>query len=201
PINNGRTPLHAAAFNDHPETVKLLLVYVEDTKKQDIRGKTPADLARNKGLYGLANIINDTISMATPVSNETMWVAAETGCLAFVNKALNMGGIEVNWRNLDRSGYTALHAAARFNHPAIVAALIFAGADMDIGGNYDQTPLHLAIYAGNTDVVSILLDQGADPNIARYEGSTPLHVAARYNETAIAQLLIQDGANTRKQDD
>ncbi|CAL4135839.1 unnamed protein product [Meganyctiphanes norvegica] len=93
-------------------------------------------------------------SSTTTLSGLTMWKAAKKGVLAFVNKAL-ASGTYVDWQNNNRSNYTALHVAARFNHPAVVKALLDACADKDLQSDGGMTAVYVASLYGNTDVVSI----------------------------------------------
>ena len=90
-------------------------------------------------------------------------------------------------------GRTPLHHAAWLSSPAVVEALLAAGADLEgrsesqeIHYSYrpsDQTPLHWAARAGAPAVVETLLAAGADVNARDREGSTPLHVAAAWAPT------------------
>jgi ankyrin repeat protein len=56
-----------------------------------------------------------------------------------------------------------LMAAARGGNPAVILALLQAGAERDARDTeYDQTALHLAARAGNVDAARALLEAGAD---------------------------------------
>jgi peptidoglycan/LPS O-acetylase OafA/YrhL len=64
--------------------------------------------------------------------------------------------------------------AACSNHPAVVAAVIDAGADVNARGGLGDTTLHEAVAYGRDEAVQVLLDRGADPRIANRSGRTPL---------------------------
>jgi hypothetical protein len=64
--------------------------------------------------------------------------------------------------------------AACSNHPAVVAALLGAGADVNRRGGLGDTTLHDAVAYGRDEAVAVLLDRGADPRIANRSGRTPL---------------------------
>merc|ERR1711965_843426 len=53
----------------------------------------------------------------------------------------------------DSDGYTALMAAAFFNHPAVVRRLLRAGADTAARSAHGKTALQLAKEKGNTECV------------------------------------------------
>jgi hypothetical protein len=69
---------------------------------------------------------------------------------------------------------TMLAWAACSNHPAVVAAVLDAGADVNARGGLGDTTLHEAVAYGRDEAVAVLLDRGADPRIANRSGRTPL---------------------------
>ncbi len=91
-------------------------------------------------------------------------------------------------------GTTALHHAAHLNQPAIVEALLAAGADAKTTNRYGVTPLSLAVENGSVPVVRALLDAGADANAALPGNETVLMTAARSGNPDVIRLLIARGA-------
>ena len=101
---------------------------------------------------------------------------------------------------------TPLHAAARSNeNPAVVEALLTAGADIGARNDLGETPLHEAARSnGNPAVVEVLLAAGADMGTRGgvRDGSTPLHEAARSNENpAVVEALLTAGADIGARND
>ena len=92
----------------------------------------------------------------------------------------------------------ALHEAALDDDPAVLQALLDAGADPNakVDGD-DLTPLHYAAaFNQNLAVSQALLDAGADVNAKTYLDVTPLHGAAQHNENpAVLQALLDAGAD------
>jgi ankyrin repeat protein len=75
----------------------------------------------------------------------------------------------------DKSGYSALHYAARNNHLNICQYLISNGAQLNLKTHSCQsTPLHRAAYMGHSSIVKYLLEMGADPFIVDYENKMPI---------------------------
>ena len=70
---------------------------------------------------------------------------------------------------------TPLHQAAESsNDPAIVEAMVDAGADPNVRDEFGQAPLHWAAeYSENAAVIAALLDGGAVPNAQNAYGQTP----------------------------
>ncbi|WP_261836989.1 ankyrin repeat domain-containing protein [Vibrio ishigakensis] len=97
--------------------------------------------------------------------------------------------------------HTALLVAARNGNYEIAKALLDAGADQTIPGNYMAAiPLHKAAYFGRADMLKLLsqyegFDEVKDamgPN----NGYTPLHDAIWHGHTEAAKVLIEAGADT-----
>ncbi len=82
-----------------------------------------------------------------------------------------------------------------------VQALLAAGADPNIKGEYGHTALTLAARNGHRDVVKALLAQDADPNIKDQQGNTALIIAARNGYVAIVQALLAQGADPNVQNE
>eukprot|EP01104_Vermistella_antarctica_P013343 TRINITY_DN4017_c0_g1_i1.p1 TRINITY_DN4017_c0_g1~~TRINITY_DN4017_c0_g1_i1.p1 ORF type:complete len:423 (-),score=86.38 TRINITY_DN4017_c0_g1_i1:104-1372(-) len=90
----------------------------------------------------------------------------------------------------DRSGATALHAAAYSGHLECVRVLLEHGADVDATYNFKETPLHLASKEGHATCVRLLSEKGASVYAEDRWGDTPLHLASRYGRTSALQELL-----------
>lgn len=102
--------------------------------------------------------------------------------------------------NAEFWGGTPLHLAAAYGKWPAVAALLDAGAGIDIVAGDGNTPLGYALsrvlFQPNLDTIALLLDRGADPNAPIYSQDTPLHVVA---DPAVAALFIAHGADVNAQ--
>lgn len=133
--------------------------------------------------------------------------------------ALLARGVDVNARC--GNGETALHAAARANHWALVDRLLDAGACIDardaVAG---RRPLDVAIYTWgrqvtvtaylihsdrlakavvrhDMDTVAFLLACGVSPNMTTEAYGTPLHVTVRHKQyRMMATILSSDRCRT-----
>ena len=93
---------------------------------------------------------------------------------------------------------TPLHYAAGSNpNPAVIEALLKAGADPVARTKRKDTPLHLAAGSNpNPAVIETLLKAGANLMARNRDKETPLHWAAEYNENpAVIEALTRAGAN------
>jgi hypothetical protein len=100
---------------------------------------------------------------------------------------------------------TLLHVATDWpghfpNGPAVVAALVAAGTDVNgrFTGPHAETPLHWAASSDDVAVLDALLDAGADINAggAVSGGGTPLADATAFGQWQAARRLIERGART-----
>lgn len=94
-------------------------------------------------------------------------------------------------------GFTPLHFAAFFGHPAAAQLLLDRGAEVDALGRgwMTGTALHSAVARSHADVVRMLLAAGADPNVRQSGGGTPLHAAAGNGDVASVDALLSAGAD------
>ena len=88
-------------------------------------------------------------------------------------------------------------AAAYYENPVVLLALLDAGANIEAGPGKRPTALHgAAAFNYNPAVVRALLDAGSNPDAKGSDGITPLHLAAEGNPNpAVAQALLDAGAN------
>lgn len=97
-------------------------------------------------------------------------------------------------------GFTPLHFAAFFGHPASAKLLIERGAELGARSTnrefaFDATPLHSASAAGQREVCEVLLDAGADVNAVQHGGYTALLDAAANGNTELVDFLLERGAD------
>lgn len=119
-------------------------------------------------------------------------------------------GLNTNVKAKDEDSKTPLMVAAVYNRPAIVEALLKAGADIEAGSRCDRsrnsigkTPLmYAAGYNPNPEVVELLVKSGADIEArTKYNGQTPLMFAARWSPSpTVIEVLLKAGANAKVKD-
>ncbi len=95
-------------------------------------------------------------------------------------------------------GFTALHLAAFFAQPEIVAVLLERGADpRAVAKNVSMvTPLHSAAAGRSVEVARLLLRHDVDVNARQQGGWTAIHAAALRGDTEFVRLLLARGAST-----
>lgn len=125
-------------------------------------------------------------------ANERLWLAAETGDLSGLCKALAPGGREVpsNVDSRSLNGWTALHLAAHAGHMDVVSELLRASADIEATTQGGLSSLHVACQRGHLGVVQVLLGHGCDVGQQTAHGETALHLASAQGHVAILQILL-----------
>ena len=126
-------------------------------------------------------------------------MAAGAGDLAAV-KLFVQAGVDkegqaiVHLAGIGRSR-TALHAAARGGHRAVVTYLLGQGASVSSTDGNGDTPLHAAVEAGNLLMVRELVGQGASVDAKNTASETPLHFAVTLGNLLIVKYLEGQGAD------
>jgi hypothetical protein len=103
----------------------------------------------------------------------------------------------------DYYGNTALTriTAGKYVDPALVTALLQAGAPVNAKDEKGKTALMYSVENAHAPVVHILLRAGADPNLQeKNHGYTALMYAVQNNEVDIVRLLINWGLDRSLQD-
>jgi truncated hemoglobin YjbI len=137
---------------------------------------------------------NDPSLMARRSAGRSlMHFASGAGCLGVVESLLRLG---MDANTLDNGGHTPLYSVANGcgsdSGPAIVRALIHAGADVNASGGVTRTtPLHMAARRGFMGIAETLLDCGAAAGAIDIKGDTPLQRALNCRKKDVAGMLAE----------
>ncbi|XP_035664185.1 serine/threonine-protein phosphatase 6 regulatory ankyrin repeat subunit B-like [Branchiostoma floridae] len=91
-------------------------------------------------------------------------------------------GMDVDAKDEDDHGCTALHHAAKAGHCPAIELLLDRGAKIDAINTKGMTALHYAAMNCHCAAIALLLDQGADVEIWDHDCRTALHFAASSDE-------------------
>ncbi len=117
--------------------------------------------------------------------------ASGAGCLDVVMALLQLG-TDPNIQ--DHGGHSPLYCVANEcgteTGSRIVAALVRAGADVNVSGGVTRaTPLHMAARRGHLEIAQVLLDCGAAVDVQDRKSETPLQRAINCRRPTIVKLL------------
>jgi ankyrin repeat protein len=82
----------------------------------------------------------------------------------------------VNLHARSKCGDTLFHVAVERNNIAEIRYLFESGLNINLQGDFMETPLHLAAHRGNQNLFNQLLKMGADPDIRDSSGRRPRDV-------------------------
>jgi ankyrin repeat protein len=106
----------------------------------------------------------------TAIDSSTPWMAASEGNLPLLRSSLDTLGLAATAQ--DETGYAIIHAAAAYNHMAIIKWLLDQGVNVDVVDQEGDGVLH---FAGNAATAQFLVIQGqADPALLNAAGKTAL---------------------------
>ena len=215
PEPDGTTPLMRAVREDKSAEVDRLLRAGADVKVANRYGVSALSLAC---LSGNAAVIEKLLKAgadpnSTGAESETpLMTVAHSGNVEAA-KVLVAHGAKVDARETWH-GETALMWAAAQSHPAMIAALIAAGADVNAVSTVVHwerqntaeprekwlppggfTPLMFAARENCVECVKVLAEHGANLNLADPDGITPMVNSIINGHYDVAELLLEKGGD------
>jgi ankyrin repeat protein len=201
----GATPLAEAVKLADARIVKMLLDAGAGVEGANQDGQTALMLAIKTGELPLVEMLvkaGANVNVVEKFENQTplMWAATAPKNAGEMTKLLLSKGanvkpraLYVDWPNQLSSeprgqyrpvgGLTALLYASRNGCYDCAAALIGAGADVNVPTPEGVTPLMIALDNNHNDIANLLLDRGANPHVADWWGRTALFIAIDIKES------------------
>ena len=183
--NDGRTPLHVVVHGDQPAAVLALLEAGADPALRDDAG-----------------------NLADPTTCEHWGKAVffATADADVIARCLEAGADPISpVEAAAQHRASLLHfVSAHARDPAVITALVEAGADVNARDVWRFTPLHSAAENATPSAVQALVQAGADVNaplrsfgrgLDSRGGRTPLHIAASNPKPEVAAALLEAGAD------
>merc|ERR1712179_805983 len=190
----GYTALHAAAENNRPQMIPLILDAGADINRATYDATfTALHHALANGHFDCARVLIDrgadvNLLNEAGVFGSSLHYAIIKDSEEFVKLILSKGG-DVNL--CSGQGFTPIYQASMANQPSIVKILLEAGADPNVPDEDDLTPLHVAARDGCGEVALILVKAGADLKAKNNEGKTASQLADYVNEQEMKNFLLK----------
>jgi ankyrin repeat protein len=209
---NGRTPLHiAASLPDGLPAVRALLDAGAKLDTADMFGRTPFLEAAGKASLETLRLLIAKGADAKAVDkasagammdaidvNDVDRVALLLKAGADPNSSNTFAG-KVRHGDIALTKLTPLTLAATHGSPAIVKALLAAGAKVETKDGRGMTPLMAAVATDRSDpeVVRMLLAAGANPKADDGHGETVADWARKMNRPAVMKAVLAAGATAK----
>jgi ankyrin repeat protein len=195
------SPLMEAAAGNHVQAVRMLLDAGADIHVTRQGGANPLLLAIESGKMEVCELLHERGLQIDP-ANDYLGCAfasvAGKGSLAAVQWLLSQS-VPVDITGF--SGGTALIRAAAHDHPAVVEALLRAGADPNRRDNDTETALMWAAdHAGNAEVLRALVHAGAAVDLRNDLGHTALTWTMLHGDPEMIRVLLDAGATIQAND-
>eukprot|EP01032_Pedospumella_encystans_P024627 gene24627-27848_t len=190
-LQEGFTPLIAAASAGHIECVQKLLECGAEIDKEDENGLTALLLAASAERTDIVKLLLERGANINHVDNKSGLSALAMACIvgdvATVEVLL---GFNPDLSVRETGGATLLHAAASAGHVGIMQVLLDRGLNPNETDSMGDTPLHWIPSNGSAAAVRLLLDRGADMNAQNSMQYTPILLATlRDNYVGVTTLL------------
>ena len=179
----------AVAAGDRATVERLVAADPALIQARNETGVSPIVWARYTNQPEIADLLADR------APSLDLFEAAATGRADWVRELLDRQSAKPD--DVSPDGFTALHLAAFFGHPAVAALLLERGAPVDCVATNDMSvvPLHSAVAGRHDAVVRLLVESGADVHARQEGGWTAIHAAAQHGDEATVDLLIAHGAD------
>lgn len=204
-----QTPLMAAARQNNPEMIDLLLSHGAEIEFEDEDGKTALTYAaRDSQWASVEKLLNHQANLepAERELQEMLVTACENNDVEQI-RFLIKHGVRPADATLDDTPvlYEALQQATRTNDLKTAKLLLAGGLKPDSSSEVQTPAIVLAAESKNRKMVELLLRFGADvdaqsPFEDLYPRETALHMAAKNNDEPMVQLLMAKGADIEVED-
>lgn len=201
---DGKTPLHAAAFNSRTRTVKMLVVAGSEVNAVHTWGESPLMVAAQYGSKDCVQKLLDCgadVNFTSPNGVNALHKATKNATLGQstpIMKLLLDYGLDVNSRD-DRQ-QTPLHYASTQSWIEKLEALLNLGADLSARDEEGITVMHYAAQLSTPDFVRWFADHGADVNWSDFNGETPIFWSLKkcLSRVSLFQTLLDLNADTNR---
>jgi ankyrin repeat protein len=130
-----------------------------------------------------------------PPEQIALWDAVIAGdvtkALVSIKAGADVNGLDTPENVAGPNGRRPLNYAALRNDTAMIAALLDAGALINLANRSGFTPLHHAGEAGSKEAAALLIAQGANLTLRNVRYQTPLETAIAVGHPEVAEIMRQ----------
>ena len=190
--SGGDTALYIASHKVFADVVELLIDAGADIEVTDDKGRSPLHTACLNGNIAVVKMLVKAGAEVRATDNEgstCLHIASYYGRTETLRYIAGLPGVDVN--HADENGMTALHwEGKKKGHPAVVQALVDAGADLEAKNSLGRSPLLVACESRKIAIVKLLVKAGAEVRTTDSVGNTCLMLASYFGHTEIMSYLV-----------
>ncbi|WP_027728587.1 ankyrin repeat domain-containing protein [Treponema sp. C6A8] len=201
-FDDGQTPLHIAAIQNHIAIEKYLLVNDADNTAQDSSGSTALHEAVR---YGNIEIIKALLDSGANVNSKDNLGKTPIMMITPKEKTQEIYNLLISYRadlnEKDMYGDTVLHNAIMVNSDVETDAILTNnGADVNVRNKEGVTPLHIAVQKDQVGTARLLTENGANIHTMDAKGKTPLVLALAGSQEMLEAVVSEKNAMTQDSD-
>lgn len=195
-FDDGQTPLHYAAINNHEAIAKYLLENDADSAAQDSSGASPLHEAVR---YGNIAIAQDLLNSGADVNAKDNLGKTPIMLIIPGDKLKDVYtlliGHRVDLNQKDMYGDTVLHNAAMLNVDIdTISLLTNNGADINTRNKEGVTPLAIAVQKKSLNAVRLFASSGANIHTQDTRGVSPLMLALNGSQEMLEAIVNSKNA-------
>ncbi|KAK3689772.1 hypothetical protein B0T22DRAFT_377501 [Podospora appendiculata] len=194
--NRGRSPLAVATYWSLQDVALTFLEHSQAFPIPEQEHLSPAVFAAKHGQLGLCTQLLEAckyknLQFHIDYAGKGVLHHAAANDWSHVLQLCLTHGKETNVNQIDHSGGSALHVAAKLGNSGSCQVLVDHGASLQLQDRNGSTAAQLAADAGFKDTLMVLLRSGrVDPNQRDHQGRNLVHWAATLDCVDAMQLIL-----------
>lgn len=193
PAKNLWTPLFYAAYQGHPEIIRMLLNQATRVDVFDDNGEAPLHVAVERGKEEVVEILlhhGAFVNVRNKLGMTPLHLAAKLGFNSIVRQLVSDHGALLDAMTITKQ--TPLHLAAESGQFEVCKTLMKLRADLNAADNHGQTPVHLAAQKNHAEVLKYFLNDRSELlTIPNKMGYNCAHIAAMNGSFSVIKELLR----------
>lgn len=193
PAKNLWTPLFYAAYQGHPDIIRMLLNQSTRVDVFDENGEAPLHVAVERGKEEVVDILlqhDAFVNVRNKLGMTPLHLAAKLGYNSIVKQLVSDHGAILDAMTITKQ--TPLHLAAESGQFEVCKTLMKLRADLNAADNHSQTPVHLAAQKNHAEVLKHFLNDRSELlTIPNKTGFNCAHIAAMNGSLSVIKELLR----------